>query len=56
MSNQANFDKDFDIFYEVDEYMKNFKRLTEDQQLAELSQMVAEINGGSGEKEVLREA
>lgn len=40
-------DREFQDILDNDEYMKTFKKLTKDQQLAELSKLLADINGNN---------
>lgn len=44
MNNMEIFEQEFQDTSDNSEYMKMFKRLTKDQQLAELSRLIAEIN------------
>lgn len=50
MSNTEIFEQELQDISDNSEYMKMFKRLTKDQQLAELSRIVAEINGSNDGK------
>lgn len=55
MNNQELLNDDLEYLCKNDEYMKKFKKLSKDQQLAELSRVIDEINSGFAGKVVLCE-